>query len=87
MSSTFLHGFAQAVVTKLVADNLLECVAQEQPSVVVFVATELARPGKGRSLISSLERALLACPSVDELYADFDAIKRAVDALGALPER
>ncbi len=36
--------------------------------VVVFVANWLSTEAEGGSVLSHLERALLACPEVEELY-------------------
>ncbi|MEQ1505330.1 MAG: hypothetical protein ABMB14_24070 [Myxococcota bacterium] len=78
----FLAGFAEAVVRRLVAEGSLEVSAGGEDQVVWFVANWLGTNGPGNSLLSTLEAALLACPEVDELYADLDRLKAVVDDLG-----
>jgi len=81
MSSSFLIGFAQAVVDQLRMRGWAELCEGRAADVVAFVARRLGEAREGSSLISSLERALLACPDVEELYADLDQLKDLVDDL------
>ncbi|MCA9569157.1 MAG: hypothetical protein KC656_15015 [Myxococcales bacterium] len=74
MSSPFLLAFAESVVVTLVERGEIE-LSGEPALVVRFVADRLGTAGEGRSLISTLSAALLACPEVDELYADDEALK------------
>jgi len=83
MTTPFLVGFAEAVVSLLVESRLVEIRPDGRSRVVVFVADWLATEARGGSLLSHLERALLACPDVEELYADVDDLKRVVDGLAA----
>lgn len=81
MSTPFLQGYARGLIRELVARELLEVADHRIEAVVDFVAAFLAEHGHHRSLIDLTGRALLACPDVDELYADDEALKDAVDAL------
>ncbi len=83
MSTPFLVGFAEAVVSLLLDAGLVEIHSGARSRVVVFVADWLSTEARGGSLLTHLERALLACPDVDELYADVDDLKRLVDGLAA----
>jgi hypothetical protein len=49
---------------------------------MLYVANALAAAGEGRQLLSSLEKALLECPEVNELFADRDTLKVVVEGLG-----
>ncbi|MEN0064771.1 MAG: hypothetical protein AAGA48_21680 [Myxococcota bacterium] len=82
MSSTFLLGFSQAVVDQLRARTWVELREGSADRVVSYIAQRLSESREGSSLISTLERALLACPDVEELYADLDSLKDLVDELG-----
>ena len=81
MSTPFLMGFADALITRLVAAGLLEVAAGQQPRVVLYVANYLGTTARGGSLLSSVEAALLACPEVDELFADLEQLKDIVEDL------
>lgn len=83
MTTPFLVGFAEAVVSLLEERRLVEIREGGRSRVVVFVADWLSTEARGGSLLSHLERALIACPDVDELYADVDDLKRVVDGLAA----
>lgn len=77
MSTPFLLGFTESIVTTLVArDELL--LAGDPREVVRFVSERLATSGEGTSLISTLAAALVACPAVDELFADDERLKELV---------
>ena len=84
MSTPFLVGFAETVVDRLTADHLVEIAAGGRGPTVLFVAEFLATTAQGGSLITGLEQALLACPHVEELYADLDRLKGLVDDLQAV---
>jgi len=81
MTISFLQGYARALVGELVRRELLEVVEGREEAVILFVAEYLTTHGQNRSAISLTGRALVACPDVDELYADDEALKDAVDAL------
>jgi hypothetical protein len=81
MSTPFLVGFAQGVVTTLLAEKLIDIARDGEVRTVMFVANYLGTTGQGTSLLSSLEKALLLCPEVDELYADLDTLKVIVEGL------
>ena len=83
MSTPFLVGFAQAVVTTLLAEKLLDVEPGGEVRVVLFVANHLGTVAQGGSLLSALEKALLTCPEVRELYADLDTLKVVVEGLKA----
>ena len=83
MTVSFLQGYARVLVHELIQRELLEVVPGRHEAVVVFVAEYMAEHGQNRSAISLTGQALLACPDVDELYADDEALKDAVDALRA----
>jgi len=74
-------GFSQAVIDALRERELAELRAGRALDVVAYVARRLDEAREGSSLISSLEAALLACPDVEELYADLDELKDVVDDL------
>lgn len=80
MPSTFLLTFALAVVRDLEAADQI-ALTDGPEAVAAFVADRLAERPFGSSLISSLSGALIACPGVDELFADDDALKRIVGDL------
>ena len=81
MSTPFLAGFAEAVVTRLVAERRIEVAPGGTDRVVGFVAEWLDTRARGGSVLSSLEAALLACADVTEVYADLDDLKAVVDDL------
>lgn len=83
MSTPFLVGFAQAVVTALLEEKLLDVEPGGEVRVVLYVANHLGAVGQGSSLLSALEKALLTCPEVRELYADLDSLKVVVEGLKA----
>lgn len=81
MTTDFLMGFSRSLVAQLVAEEQLE-VSTHVDSVVVYLASRLGSLGEGKSLLSSVERALLDCPDVDEIYFDLDGLKEIVEGLG-----
>lgn len=81
MSTPFLEAFTTAVLSRLLAEELIELRPGEEQGVVTDVAAALASVARG-SLISSLSAALVAADGVDELWADNDELKRIVDELG-----
>ncbi|MBX2797705.1 MAG: hypothetical protein KTR31_08560 [Myxococcales bacterium] len=81
MSTSFLFGFADALVTRLRADGLVEIEARHAAHVKAYLANYLGTTARGHSLLSSIEAALLDCPEVAELYADLDALKAVVEDL------
>lgn len=81
MSTPFLMAFAHAVVLRLLAAEVLVVAPGDEERVMLFVANYLGTEAQGGSLISGLERALLACPEVDELFADLERLKELVDDL------
>jgi hypothetical protein len=83
MTTPFLVGFAEAVVSLLERSDLVEIRQGGQARVVVFVAEWLETEARGGSLLSNLEKALIACPDVEELYANLDDLKTLVDGLAA----
>ncbi len=81
MASSFLLGFSRAVLDALLAAERVELKAGSGEEVVNFVAGRLDAAREGSSLLSSLESALIACPDVEELYADLDELKELVEDL------
>ena len=89
MSTPFLTAFAKHVVRTLVEREQLalrrgasvETVANE-------VAATLADPKEFAQLVPSLSRALIDAEGVDELFADDEELRDAVDAVPpeALPK-
>jgi hypothetical protein len=82
MSTPFLDAFSRALVQRLVDDGQLVVAEGALGPVAVYLAEDLAKDQPGRSLVSSVSRALLACPSVEDLFASDDAIKAAIETLG-----
>ena len=85
MSTPFLVGFTRAIVARILAERLLDVTWGGEERVVQFVAGELATVPHGGSLISSLARALIRCPDVQELYADDTQLKGLVQDLESTP--
>lgn len=85
MSSPFLATFSERVVLRLLEDRLIEIPRGDVDRAVLFVANWLGGLEPGASLLSSLERALLACPEVEEVFVDLDGLKRIVDGLNSSP--
>ncbi len=78
MSTPFLTQFAQSMVDRLLSEQLVEIELGSRPNVVVHVAAHLGGVGSGGSLISEMDRALLTCDDVVELYADAEQLKELV---------
>lgn len=83
MSTPFLVGFAEALISALLAERLVDLEPGGEVRAVLFVANWLGTVGQGTSLLSSVEKALLQCPEVHELYADLDTLKVVVEGLKA----
>ena len=83
MSTPFLMSFSMALVARLERERLLELALGQRERVVIYVANYLDTIARGGSLLSNVEAALLACPEVEELYADIDELKRIVEDLEA----
>ena len=83
MTVAFLFGFSQQVVYRLVRSGALEVRPGTEDLVALYLANFLGSRGQGYSLVSSVSAGLLACPEVEELFADDDAVKAAVDDMGA----
>jgi hypothetical protein len=81
MSTPFLVGFSQGVVTRLLEEKLVDLEPGGEARAVVFVANWLGTRAQGTSLLSSLEKALLSCPEIHELFADVDTLKAVVEDL------
>jgi hypothetical protein len=81
MSTPLLYGFATAIVARLAHEKLVELEPAGEARAATFVANWLGKKAQGTSLLSSLERALLTCPEVHELYADRDALKAIIEDL------
>ena len=81
MSSTFLNQFAEAWVSRLLVADLLELRKGREIATARHLADYLHQNGKGRSLLSTVEQALLKCDDVIEFYADQDTLKDIVETL------
>jgi len=81
-----LHGFAHALVARLVEVRLLEVRAGSESQVVAHVAERLAAVETG-SLVTEIVRALTTCEGVDELYADDREIMDMIADLGPAAAR
>lgn len=80
MATAFLLGFSGAVVDRLLAQEQLQLAQGATSSEVsAWVAEFLGTRDQGASLISSLARAFVACPGVEELYADDDDLRELVN--------
>lgn len=83
MSTTYLYRFSAVVVHRLIEGDRLEVSSGREEQVARFVADALTDAREGSSLISTLTKALLASPDVEELYADEDELKELINDLGA----
>ena len=82
MSTPFLQAFAVALVHALVVRDMIEVEGERDGDVVRFLAAWLHTEGKGKSLVSTTLRGLIACPDVSEVYVDEDRLKSLIDGLG-----
>lgn len=82
VSTPFLYQFSVVVVRRLLEGDRLEVAAGQEDLVARFVADALADAKEGSSLVSTLTRALLASPDVEELYADEDELRELINDLG-----
>ena len=81
MSTPFLLQFSHALVTALIAMDLLEINAGKEARTVQFLANFLHENGKGNSLLSTVEKALIRCDDVEEYYGDQETLKGIVETL------
>ena len=81
MSTPFLLQFSQALVVALISLDLLEVQRGKVGRVVQFLATFLHENGKGNSLLSTVEKALIRCDDVEEYYGDQETLKGVVETL------
>lgn len=84
MSTPFLDAFALGLVVRLVEQEQLLIEPGRTNAVIAFVASDLAAPKEGRSLISTVSNALICCPDVIDLFADNDAIGKVITDMGAV---
>lgn len=82
MTTPFLLGFAESLVDRLLAAELIELTADGRDRVIVHLGTVLHEEGEGRSLVSLTATALLASEHVEELYADDEQLKELMEGLG-----
>lgn len=85
LSTPFLRGFSRAVLAELIAQGQIETMPGHEEAVALFVAEYLGAVPSGGSLITSLARALILCPHVEELYADDQTLKQVVQELQSTP--
>ena len=81
MSTPFLFAFAEALVDKLVHDELLVIADGSRDRVVLYLGNHLGTVGRGGTLISQIDAALMACAEVDDIFYDADVLKRVVEDL------
>ena len=81
MSTPFLLRFVDQVLKSLEGKDEIELVAGRRSVLVQEVAAALATAGQGKQLVSSLSRALVTSPHVEELYLDDEELK---DRIGDL---
>lgn len=81
--SSYLRGFASALLPRLIEAGHLEIEPDSLERVVAFVGDALASQREGRQALTVLIEALVRCPDVVELYADDDELREAVNDLGA----
>ena len=81
MSTPFLTGFATRILRELLAAGHIEIVPGSEPQVVAFLAAGLHGLSQGNQLVSSLVKALIACPEVEEFYLDNEALKDVITGL------
>jgi len=81
VSTPFLSQFSFALVSALLAKELLELTAGREKHVVRYLATYLNEKGKGNSLLSTVEKALLSCEDVEEFYSDQETLKGIIETL------
>lgn len=84
MSTPFLQAFALNLIHRLVEADEIAIREGRAEAVITFLAADLAQPKEGRSLISASAAALIRCPDVDELFADDEALKNHVVAMGSV---
>jgi hypothetical protein len=81
MSTPFLERFAHALVERLLAEGLLEIREGAEHLVGVALAAHLGGVGEGGQLLTEVDRGLIACADVEELYADLEQLKELVQDL------
>ena len=82
MSAPFLVRFVERLVGMLEAEGDLVLVEGQRDAVVLEVAGSLGTLGEGHQLVSSLTKALLAHPGVEELYADDAQLMERISDMG-----
>jgi len=81
LSTPFLLQFSQALIGALISRELLEVPRGKEMRTVRYLAQFLHEKGKGQSLLSTVERALIGCEDVEEFYADQETLKGIVETL------
>jgi hypothetical protein len=80
--SDLLLAFSLSLVNRLQADGLLSVKPGASERVVQFLADRLADQPELSSLVSASGKALVDCPDVEELFADDEELKEAINDLG-----
>jgi hypothetical protein len=75
-----LARFAHVILDRLVAAEAVELAPGGHDDAAAFVAHAL-RNAEMRSLVTSLESALLRCPEVTEVFCSDEELKRHIDDL------
>lgn len=83
MATPFLHAFAFGLVTRLVEREELLIQEDKLNDVAAFLAINLSKARKGRSLISTVSHYLIECEHVEDLFADNDTIGTHIVDMGA----
>jgi hypothetical protein len=82
MSTPFLLQFASSLVPALCEHGDVELFpGATQNAVVAFMADRLGGARDGSSLVSTVVAALVACPEVEELYADNETLIARIEDL------
>ena len=83
MGSPFLLAFSDAVITALLQRKQLELNTDDPRALIREVAEALSGAKQGSSLISTLSKALISSPDVEELWADDETLKELITDLDA----
>jgi hypothetical protein len=83
MSTPFLIDFAHSLIPRLIEEGHIAVAPADVETVETYVSNYLATVARGGSLLSSVDKALLACAEVEEVFCDLRALKRVVEDLQA----
>ena len=83
MVSPLLQQTVAYVVGRLVSESLLELRGDAAEEVVEAVVNALSNAEPGAQLVSTMTKALLGCPAVEELYATNQQLKDLITEFGS----